>query len=204
MYCGNCGNEVKTGNNFCGACGYNLKVFAEEQQKQQQKAQLEAEKASGLRPQLILTTDFVAGMLKRKLCYLVFYNDRVILAYMNKERLKEASKLMADQSNYQEMKFMERLAYGMTFYEKLKHTFEDKTQAAILSEDIDNKEIYYVSVSSAKFIPKSYANRENDPYSKFGELIIKSNHGKLKFTHTYEDSDNAIRHQLGSFFIGKM
>lgn len=204
MYCGNCGSEVAEGNNFCGACGYNLKVFAEEQAKKQEEARLAQEQASGQKAMMVLTTDKVAGVFKRKLCYLVFFSDKVVLAHMSNSRLKEVSKRLAKESNYNDKKWTEKLAYSLTFYEEIKKFYDTMTPEEVLAEDVDNMAIYYVAVLSAKFIPKLSYYKEDDPHSKFGELIIKSNHGKFKFTHTYEDSDDVIRNQLSSFFIGKM
>lgn len=204
MFCKNCGSQLKPESKFCSNCGYNIQVMAEEEEKKKQEIQHQQDIANGLKPLYVMLTSEKAGFIKTKLCYMSFYNDRLILGYMNNQRLKQEMEQMAIKENVKHMNWLERTAYGMTFYENYKEVYYSKSPEVILNEQPDNREIYYVSVISVKFIPKSHLNRENDSHSKFGELIFKTSHGKYKYTHTYEDSDRQIRNFLQSIFPGKI
>lgn len=195
MFCSNCGSNIDESMIFCSNCGYNIEIQHELEVANEKVERIEAEILK-TGAQFVLCTSRKLGVFKTVLCYLVFYEDKVIMAHLGNDRIKSVMTKYAEDNKTNEKGFFTRLMDSMNFYEDYKHVFMTKKQEEIMAEDIENKEIHYCTMNSMLFKRQMNSQKDYDSKARQGDLIIDTSQGKFKFTHRYFDNDKVIKQAL--------
>ncbi|HBH11918.1 MAG: hypothetical protein XD91_1215 [Clostridiales bacterium 38_11] len=202
MYCQNCGNKVKEDAKFCSLCGAKLnfegKIKEEkisESKKLNDSSIKEEDKAL-----MVLNASLKEGFLKSTVCYIVFFNDRIVVFKLLKDRQNEEIKKRQKELKKSGAGFLKSSADMMSFWASFGDRFYKMTPEEILSEEKENFQIHNNDISKIEFKQSLTILDEDSQRQKMGDIKIKYPSGELKFQHEYYDSNGNIRKVLSSLF----
>jgi hypothetical protein len=196
-FCTNCGKQIDEGRNFCSGCGQKLTKQEPALVKEEQRARL------------VLSTNRKEGFLKSIPCYLVFFNDEVVMAHLGRQRQKSEIEAFRKEMKEQGKGFLKSTLAMINFWRDYGQKYYVTHRSAIMEEEPGNISIPYSDM--ARFLFKAVSRNvgnvgtdttTNTGSSSYGKIIIKTASTKYKFTHNYYDSNKKIK-QILSDLLGK-
>lgn len=171
MFCINCGSKMDANQQFCTSCGTKVSNTYD------QTTNLQAKK-----PVWVLQTNKSLSMLKIITCYVIFYEDRLLLAHLSTELQKSESAKKSAEIKANGLNFFKGSAEMMRFWSSYHEKYNTMTQLAILAEDPLNVEIPYNMISELYF--SAYNEGDDDERSTGGKINISLNNGQvIKLKH---------------------
>jgi len=137
----------------------------------------------------------------RVMCFVVIYEDKVILAHIDDEKRKQIAKEFKEKRKDAGIKDVASLTDMVKMLDDYAARYKAKAQVEILEEDDRNCIIVSDEVKKVIFNKSHYDYDREDGKRKEGKLIIKTNYSKYKMTHKYLDTDESIRMELRATFI---
>jgi hypothetical protein len=157
-------------------------------------------------PKLVLSTSRTLGFFKSVPCYLVFYENEMILAHLSKQVQNQAIEQYRQEQKDQGkgvLRTMVAMAgiwnnYGQRYYQMPK---ED-----ILKQDSMNTALPYAAVTSVLFkTAREYQDTQNAQTGRHpGKLHLQTATEKFRFQHQYFDSRKNIKSLLEACFGNKL
>ncbi len=193
-FCTNCGKQIDESRNFCSGCGQKLTKQKPAPVKEEQRARL------------VLSTNRKEGFLKSIPCYLVFFNDGVVLAHLGRQRQKMEIEAFRKELKEQGKGFFKSAFAMINFWRDYGQKYYVTHQGDILKEEPGNTSIPYSDMTrfSFKAVSRNTSadNTTNTGSVSYGKILIKTASAKYKFTHNYYDSNKKIK-QILSDLLGK-
>ncbi|MCD5414924.1 MAG: zinc-ribbon domain-containing protein [Clostridiales bacterium] len=183
MFCQECGNKTSEIVRFCPECGSRIREDA----------------GSFEKPQLVLSMSKKGKLFKEELCYLIFYNHKLICAFLSKEKIKIAREQKAKEVG---KKFFQRIASALVFYEEYGERYYNLPENEIINEDPLNFELQYMHISKIKFVRPRGVHTSDNYYVERGKLEIIIQGAKLKYMHNHNDDDKRIKNILNRLLGG--
>jgi hypothetical protein len=193
-FCTNCGKQIDEGRNFCSGCGQKLTKQEPAFVKDEQRAKL------------VLSTNRKEGFLKSIPCYLVFFNNEVVLAHLGRQRQKSEIEAFRKELKEQGKGFLKSTFAMINFWRDYGQKYYVTHMSTILEEEPGNISITYSDMT--RFLFKAVSrnagtdNTTNTGSTSYGKILIKTAATKYKFTHNYYDSNKKIK-QILSDLLGK-
>ncbi len=152
-------------------------------------------------PQLVLVTNKKEGLLKRVPCYLIFHQNSLVLAHLNKKRQKEEMKKFQKKVKEEGGGFIKRTMIMIDFWNKYGERYYDMDIDDVFNEDSSNYSIDYNQTQ--KFVFKSASTKigdEEGTKKREGKIVIYNSSNKIKLTHNYYDNDKRIKNTLNKIY----
>jgi|LFRM01.1.fsa_nt_gb hypothetical protein len=218
MFCSQCGKKLSDDARFCTTCGQPIGTAAIQtgpsvnagaaapqmpypgQPAPMYQAQPPAQ-AAGEQAVLVLHVNRKFSMLKMTPCYMVFMTDKIILAYLSKERQKAESDRVSQEIKASGQGFFKGSAAMMNYWADYHKRYYQMSSQQIMSEDPDNMLIYNQSVSRLLFhaYDTDYSS-DGTQNTSGGKLSISLASGEtLKFSHSIGQK-TSIRDALAMLF----
>lgn len=202
MFCTNCGNKLSDDARFCTNCGQAVNLVEPgtspvNTQPQYQQNQFQQPLNQPETARMVLQTQRKYSMIKMTACYIVFMQDRLVLAHLSKELQKRESDRMSQEIKASGKGFFKGSAAMMSFWADYYKKYYNMSSQQILAEDPENIVIHYSSISQLLF-HAYYTDMSSDgsQQSTGGKLNISLAGGEtIKFTHTI-GSDRSVRDTL--------
>jgi len=205
MYCQNCGNKVSEDSKFCSLCGAKLNFVQTTKKESTSTKETSSSYAKEEDKALIvLNASLKEGFLKSIGCYLVFFNDRIIVFKLLKKRQNEETKKLQKELKESGTGFLKSSAAMMNFWNSFGDRFYKMTPEEILSEEKENFEILNNDVSKIEFKKSLTILDQDSQRQKMGDLVIKTTSDVFKFQHKYKDTKGSIKKVLSSLFSGTL
>jgi hypothetical protein len=190
-FCTGCGKELKAGAVFCSSCGANQK---QEGANAAQSTKISEKTTGGA--VLVLSTNKKEGFMKMTPCFIVFYEDELILAHLGKQRQKDEMEKYRLELKEQGKGFFKSAVAMITFWKDYGIKYYSMPKQLILEEETTNTNIAYSSIQKLYF--KTITNSSTDlnyntSSSTQGKIKLSTVSGKYKFTHNYYDSNKKIK-----------
>jgi len=134
------------------------------------------------------------------MCFVVIYEDKVILAHIDDEKRKQIAKAFKDKRKEAGIKDVASLTDMVQMLDDYASGYKEKAQVEILEEDDRNCIIVSEEVKKVIFNKSHYDYAKADGKRKEGKLVIKTSASKYKMTHKYLDQDESIRMELRATF----
>lgn len=183
MFCQECGSRINEIVSFCPECGSRTREDVNSFEK----------------PHLVLAMSKRGKLFKEELCYLIFYNHKMISVFPSKERIKIARDQKAKEAG---KKFFQRIASALVFYEEYGQRYYNLPESEILNEDPLNFAVEYMHISKFKFLRPHDVHRSDSYYVERGKLEIITQGAKLKYMHNHNDDDKRIKNILNRLLGG--
>lgn len=202
MFCKKCGQELSDTSKFCSSCGQPTQPVPSPIAQSQENSPVhqqyqQAMPSASERVYMVLKTNRKSSMFKMTTCYIVFMQDRLVLAYLTKEKQKTESKKLSQEIKASGKGFFKGSAAMMSYWNNYHQKYYNMSSEQILSEETENMLIYYNSISQFYF--RAYYSRidsDGSDQSTGGKLRISLPEGEtLKFTHSIAN-DRSIRNTL--------
>ena len=175
--CKKCGEPINELDLFCSKCGEKVGL------------EVPVEKVK-----YVLSTSKKEGLVKQILCYLVFYDDEIIFAYLSKERQNLEYKKHTQELKDSGAKLLTRIGSNLQFFENYGVKYYQMSKEDILKEESKNFSVKYGQIKKVKFSrPKMVHYNDGDFKENIGNLIITLPNEKLKFTHKNNDKEGIIK-----------
>ncbi len=202
MFCKNCGKELVDNAKFCSSCGQ-PNQSAPPTAAQYQEYSLPQQQYQPIKPgasekvYLVLKSLRSYSLFKKTTCYIVFMQDKLVLAYLTKERQKAESKKLSQEIKASGTGFFKGSAAMMSYWNNYQNKYYNMSSDQILAEETENMLVYYNSITQFYF--RAYFNKidsDGSDHSTGGKLRISTQSGEtLKFTHSIAD-DRSLRSTL--------
>lgn len=180
-FCLQCGQQLKDDVKFCLSCG--MKLSAVEDSEIKDKV---------YHAQMVLTTYKKESMFKSIPCYMIFYDDQIVFAFLSKDRQKEEHKKLVKQLKEEGNGLLKSSFAIMKYWNNYGNKYLEMTSDQAILEYSMNYRIYHNEVE--KLILKiSYNNQMNyEGYQQTsnGQIIIHANGIKHKFIHNHGKDAN--------------
>src|SRR6056297_3594923 len=200
MYCQNCGNKVSENSKFCSLCGAKLNSVQKTKKENTSKTPSSSSSVEEDKALMVLNTSLKEGFLKSIGCYLVFFNDRIVVFKLLKDRQNEEIKKFQKELKKSGTGFLKSSVAMMSFWSSFGDRFYKMTPEEILSEEKENFQIYNNDISKIEFKQSLTIVDEDSQRQKMGDIKIKYSSEELKFQHKYNDSNGNIKKVLSSLF----
>jgi hypothetical protein len=191
-YCGNCGKQLSDGAAFCNSCGTKTGQTRPENASVKQEARL------------VLAGSKKEGFLKRSSCYVVFYDNDLVLAHVGKDRQNDEMNRYRNELKEQGKGFFRSAAAMIGFWNHYGDRYYTMSKQQMINEDAKNRTIAYVDISKLIFKTVNRSTVENSGSSATGMMTIKTASGKVQLTHNYHDSNKKIKGILTDLFGKKL
>ncbi len=201
MYCQNCGNKVSEDSKFCSICGTKLTSNPRNEEENNSKT-IESFSSinKGNKALMVLNASLKEGLLKSIGCYIIFFDDSIIVFKLSKKIQNEETKKFQKKLKESGTGFFKGSAAMMTFWSNFGDRFYNMTPEEILSEEKENFQIQNNDISKIEFKQSLTIVDEDSQHQKMGDIKIKYLNGELKFQHKYNDSNGNIKKVLSSLF----
>jgi len=205
MFCQNCGSKVSKDAKFCSLCGAKLTF----NQSSNKKDIYESTKSNVSRKEkdkalMVLNASLKEGLVKSTASYLVFFNDRIVVFKLLKERQNEEVKRLQKDLKESGEGFLKRSAAMAGFWSNFGDRFYKMTPEEILSEETENFEILNSEVNKIEFKQSLTIVDQDSQSQKMGNIMIKTSSYEYKFQHKYKDDNGNIKKVLSSLFSRKL
>ncbi len=154
---------------------------------------------------LVLSMVRKMGWFKSKQCYLVFRDSEVLLIHLSKQNVKAAVEEYRAEQKAMGKGFFRMTMAMANFWKDYGNRYYSGSRDDLLALDSDNCALPYSSINRLIFktARTSRIAREDEAFQQVsGMLIIKGEHGKMKFSHEYFDRNRKIKSIL-SEVLGK-
>lgn len=141
------------------------------------------------------------GFLKSSNSYLVFLQDKIVVAVVTEKRLNEELIKMQQKNKEEGKGFLKGAAAMINFWSSYGNRFYTMTPEEILQEDKSNFVINNSDVKKVMF-KKAKGDHHQDDY-KPGQLIIDANN-IIKTSHSYTDGNKNIKKVLESLYGNRL
>jgi len=197
VYCSNCGKQVDAGMKFCSGCGKEISGMVSSGVEEVVEVQMPV--------RLVLCTTRKIGMLKQILCYVIFYDDRIVLSHISNARLKVVTKEFSENKKDKKSGFFGKLADGANIYNDYGESLKEKSLEENLMGDELNCQIGMDQLKKITFhrFGMTYQEMDTGMNNNVGSFVILTKSEKFKFTHKYSDSDKRIKEGLNAV-VGKV
>ncbi len=199
MFCSKCGNQISENVKFCSKCGCKVNGSVSNVYTDTVSNTVQYQ----IPVRLVLCTNRKLGMVKQSLCYVIFYDDRIILTHMSNAKMKEIGKEFAKRQKEEKTGFIGRLVEGANFYNDYAETFKDKSPEENIAGNPLNVEIPMNQINKVMFKCAGYIHREDEVRNMPGDMHIVTTSEKYKFTHKYYDNDKSIKEELNAI-VGRV
>ncbi|OQB53782.1 MAG: hypothetical protein BWX97_00497 [Firmicutes bacterium ADurb.Bin146] len=192
MFCTNCGNKLEPDQQFCTQCGSraNNRNIQNNVNNNNQTA------SSSSNVVWIITTQKKLSLLNIITCYVILYNDRLVLAHLSAELQKAESAKKSAEIKASGIGFFKGSAEMMRYWANYQEKYKTMPISSILAEDPSNIEIPYNMIGELFF--QAYTAGDEDDPDRGGILhILLSNGNVIKLKHTISHS-NSIKTTLES------
>jgi len=200
MYCQNCGNKVSENSKFCSLCGAKLNSVQKTKKENTSKTPSSSSSVEEDKALMVLNASLKEGFLKSIGCYLVFFNDRIVVFKLLKNRQNEEIKKYQKELKESGTGFLKSSAAMMNFWSSFGDRFYKMTPEEILSEEKENFKILNRDVSKIEFKQSLTIIDQDSQRQKMGDIKIKTSSDELKFQHKYKDDNGNIKKVLSSLF----
>jgi len=200
MYCQNCGNKVSENSKFCSLCGAKLNSVQKTKKENTSKSPSSSSSVEEDKALMVLNASLKEGFLKSIGCYLVFFNDRIVVFKLLKNRQNEEIKKYQKELKESGTGFLKSSAAMMNFWSSFGDRFYKMTPEEILSEEKENFKILNRDVSKIEFKQSLTILDQDSQRQKMGDIKIKTSSDELKFQHKYKDDNGNIKKVLSSLF----
>ena len=200
MYCQNCGNKVSENSKFCSLCGAKLNSVQKTKKENTSKTPSSSSSVEEDKALMVLNASLKEGFLKSIGCYLVFFNDRIVVFKLLKNRQNEEIKKYQKELKESGIGFLKSSAAMMNFWSSFGDRFYKMTPEEILSEEKENFKILNRDVSKIEFKQSLTILDQDSQRQKMGDIKIKTSSDELKFQHKYKDDNGNIKKVLSSLF----
>jgi len=200
MYCQNCGNKVSENSKFCSLCGAKLNSVQKTKKENTSKTPSSSSSVEEDKALMVLNASLKEGFLKSIGCYLVFFNDRIVVFKLLKNRQNEEIKKYQKELKESGTGFLKSSAAMMNFWSSFGDRFYKMTPEEILSEEKENFKILNRDVSKIEFKQSLTILDQDSQRQKMGDIKIKTSSDELKFQHKYKDDNGNIKKVLSSLF----
>ena len=200
MYCQNCGNKVSENSKFCSLCGAKLNSVQKTKKENTSKSPSSSSSVEEDKALMVLNASLKEGFLKSIGCYLVFFNDRIVVFKLLKNRQNEEIKKYQKELKESGIGFLKSSAAMMNFWSSFGDRFYKMTPEEILSEEKENFKILNRDVSKIEFKQSLTIIDQDSQRQKMGDIKIKTSSDELKFQHKYKDDNGNIKKVLSSLF----
>jgi|SRR6056297_178621 len=200
MYCQNCGNKVSENSKFCSLCGAKLNSVQKTKKENTSKTPSSSSSVEEDKALMVLNASLKEGFLKSIGCYLVFFNDRIVVFKLLKNRQNEEIKKYQKELKESGIGFLKSSAAMMNFWSSFGDRFYKMTPEEILSEEKENFKILNRDVSKIEFKQSLTIIDQDSQRQKMGDIKIKTSSDELKFQHKYKDDNGNIKKVLSSLF----
>lgn len=191
MFCTNCGNRIEPGQLFCTGCGTRV---AGNVQNTVNYSTPQTQASYGV--VRVLTAQKKLSMFNMITCYVVLFNDRMVLAHITPEFQKAESARKSAEIKASGTGFFKGSAEMMRFWSYYHKKYETMSPPAILAECPMNMEIPYNMISQLLF--RAYEEGDEDSSSSGGDFNISLSNGNvIKLKHKLGHS-NALNNDLQS------
>jgi len=222
MFCSQCGNQIRNGDTFCFKCG-NRVVSAPPANPVQQQPQQQAPapptyaaqpvayaQAPSAQPTervvWVFRADRKYSMFKMTPCYIVFMEDKAVLAYLTPALQKAESAKVSSEIKESNQGFFKGSAAMMRYWSEYYKKYYSMSTAAILAEDPTNVVLPYQAITEVLFKGFSETSSSDDNTSSVthGKLNFEIAGGEtLKFTHS-QSADRSIQETLTRLFGNRL
>ncbi|MCR3922666.1 MAG: hypothetical protein NUK65_09155 [Firmicutes bacterium] len=146
---------------------------------------------------MVLSATKKDGFLKASSCFLIFSQDKIIVAILSKEMQNSESRKMQEQIKAEGKGFFKGAAAMMNFWSNFSNRYYDLSPEEILQEESSNFMIINNEVEKIVFKP---ADRNDNSGKSLGELVIFAQNNTIKTTHQYSDGNKNIKKVLESLY----
>jgi hypothetical protein len=220
MFCTNCGQKLTDGARFCTACGQRTQAastvpaqpsysaFPPQQptyQQSYQQSYQQTAQAVSEHVLMVLQTNRKYSMMKMTPCNIVFMPDRIILAYLTRERQKAESDRLSQEIKASGKGFFKGSAAMMSYWADYHKRYYQMSTQQIMAEDPENQLVYNNSVSQLLFhaYDTDYSG-DGGQTTTGGKLNISLAGGEtLKFSHSI-GNNRSIRDTLTQLFGSRL
>lgn len=187
MFCSQCGNPVKEGAKFCTHCGNRVNDHNEPVVSTPSKQQVTETISEVL---WVFKADRRLSLFKIISCYIVFYSDKILFAYMTPEFQKAENNKVTAQIKADKKGFFKGSAAMMKHWGQFHKRYYTMSINEVLSEDPSNLLIANNKVVSVLFTGSEIDNSADDDSSvTLGKFNFDLTTGEtLKFTHSQSGS----------------
>lgn len=142
--------------------------------------------------------------LSHMMCFVVLYEDKVVLAHIDDEKRKVIAKEFKAKRDDDGQNEVATLSDMIHMLDEYANTYNEEKVEEILAEDDLNVLIDADEVTKVIFTKSHYDYLKEDGKRKEGKLIIHTKDNKYKLTHKYLDDDEAILMELRATFGEKL
>lgn len=203
MFCTNCGSKLETGQQFCTQCGTRVSsndniINAGNNNYNNDNTYHQPAQSPQATPVWVMGASKTLSFLNIISCYVIFYNDRLLVAHITPEFQKAESAKKSAEIKASNIGFFKGSAEMMRFWADYYKKYYTMSQQAILSETHLNIEITYNMVSEVKF--HAFEQGSDDDPDSGGYIHISVSNGQvLKLKHKISHS-SSVKSTLESLF----
>lgn len=180
-FCLQCGQQIEEDIKFCSNCG--MKLSYVETVQEEEKIHY---------AKMVITSYKKESMLKSIPCYMIFYDDQIVFAFLNKDKQNKEYKKLIKKLKREGKGFFQRSLAIIDYWNSYGNKYFKMTSDQAILESDSNYKIYHNEVEKLIF-KMNYVNKmnydENQKKSN-GQIIIHANGMKHKFIHNYEKDTN--------------
>ena len=220
MFCSQCGHAIREGDAFCTRCGNRVAlapptihnpVYQPPSPIPAQPAQTFAY-APAPAPRLaekivwIFRADRKFSIFKMTPCYIVFMEDKAVLAFITPELQKREGDRVSREIKEANTGFFKGSAAMMKFWSDYYKKYYTMSSAAILAEDPTNVILPYHQISEVYFkgFYESVSSGDSSSTVTQGKFEIETANGEnYKFTHS-QTADRSIQETLTRLFGSRL
>ncbi len=190
MFCTNCGSKLEPNQQFCTQCGTRTNSGTNNTYINNQT------QVTPLNVIWILTAQKKLSFMNIMACYVIFYNDRLVLAHLSPELQKAESARKSAEIKASGIGFFKGSAEMMRYWANYQEKYRTMPISSIIAEDPLNAEIPYNMISELYF--RAFTSGDDDDPDSGGNLNISlSNSQVIKLQHKVSHS-NSIKSTLES------
>ena len=149
---------------------------------------------------LVLTTTRKLGFFKAIPCYVIFYDNELVLAHLSKQTEKDALQQFRQEQKEQGKGIFKTMFAMAGFWQNYGQRYYTTSKEDILQQDSMNMTLPYAGITSFLFkTARRDTNHTNQNPSHYaGKIVIKTATEKMTFQHQYFDTRQNIKTLLQS------
>ena len=201
MFCTNCGGRIESNQQFCTQCGTRVSINTLNNNSNNTNF-INQPAQTSLNVVWIMTAQKKLSLLNIITCYVILYNDRLVLAHLSPELQKAESAKKSAEIKASGIGFFKGSAEMMRYWSNYQDKYRTMPIPSILAEDPMNAEIPYNMISELLF--RAYTAGDEDDPDRGGVMHISLSNGntvKLKHTISHSNSIKATLESLLGFRV---
>ncbi len=138
-----------------------------------------------------------------KLCYASFFQDSIIIFFIEKSVEKELRKNMKRLIKENKIKLFKRGEFAEKYWEDFANGFMEKTKQELLAQNSENMELRYSDIETVKVTPyRTHTNKAHETPPIAGQVWLICGEEKYHFNHKYKKEDKKLA-MLSQIFAHK-